>query len=394
MTIDGVREILVDGPDGVPELIEALRAALDGGPAVLPLAKSDPRLPAIRERLAPGRPAEPGTAVVVTTSGSTGDAKGVLLSAAALRASAAATHARLGGPGQWLLALPAQHVAGIQVLVRSLLAGYEPVVTGRAQPFAQRFADAAQALAAPRRYTSLVPTHLARMLADGDLALLQTFDAVLVGGAAAPPPLVEQARAAGVQVVATYGMSETCGGCVYDGVPLDDVGVRIAGGVIELGGPVLASGYRLDPAATANAFVDGWFRTTDLGVLHDGVLEVLGRADFVINTGGVKVEPAAVEAVLTALPGVAEACVVDLPSAEWGQIVAAAVVPAKDAAGGPPAVGDLLDAVRSALGGPAVPKLVRFAGTLPVRGPGKVDRAAVRELLRTDGATATPTSRP
>jgi len=136
MTIDGVREILVDGPDGVPELIEALRAALDGGPAVLPLARADPRLSTIRERLAPARPAEPGTAVVVTTSGSTGDAKGVLLTAAALRASAAATHARLGGPGQWLLALPAQHVAGIQVLVRSLLAGYEPVVAGRAQPFA------------------------------------------------------------------------------------------------------------------------------------------------------------------------------------------------------------------------------------------------------------------
>jgi len=228
------------------------------------------------------------------------------------------------------------------------------------------------------------------MLADGDLALLQTFDAVLVGGAAAPPALVEQARAAGVRVVTTYGMSETCGGCVYDGVPLDGVGVRIAGGVIELGGPVLASGYRLDPAATANAFVDGWFRTTDLGVLHDGVLEVLGRADFVINTGGVKVAPAAVEAVLTAQPGVAEACVVDLPSAEWGQIVAAAVVPAGD----PPAVGALLDAVRSDLGGPAVPKLVRFAGALPLRGPGKVDRAAVRELFRTDGATATPTCRP
>jgi o-succinylbenzoate---CoA ligase len=389
-----MREILVDEPDGVAELAEALRAALDGGEAVLPLAAADPRLSDLRARLAPGTPAEPGTAVVVATSGSTGDAKGVLLSASALRASAAATHARLGGPGQWLLALPAQHVAGIQVLVRSLLAGYEPVVvpTG-AQPFAQRFAEAAQSLGAPRRYTSLVPTQLARMLAADEhtdaVGALRTFDAVLVGGAATPENLVEQAKQAGVRIVTTYGMSETCGGCVYDGVPLDGVRVRVEGGVVELGGPVLASGYRLAPDATANAFTGGWFRTTDLGTLRDGVLEVHGRADFVINTGGVKVAPAAVEAVLTAQPGVAQACVVDLPSAEWGQIVAVAVV-----ADGAPAPDDLAGAVRSTLGPSAVPKLLRFFDTLPLRGPGKVDRTAVRELLRPCAAQATPTCRP
>jgi O-succinylbenzoic acid--CoA ligase len=384
-----VREILVDGPDGVAELTAALRDALDGGPAVLPLGASDPRLPRLRARLAPGEPAEPGTAVVVATSGSTGDAKGVLLSAAALRASAAATHERLGGPGRWLLPLPAQHVAGVQVIVRSLLAGFEPAVVGRGQAFA----DAAQALAAPRRYTSLVPTQLTRFLDDEvELAALRGFDAVLLGGAATPAPLLARATAAGVRVVTTYGMSETAGGCVYDGRPLDGVRVRIAGGVVELGGPVLAHGYRLDPDATARAFAGGWFRTTDLGVRHaDGVLEVLGRADFMINTGGVKVAPAAVEAVLTAQPGVAEACVVDLPSPEWGQLVAAAVVPA-DAE---PDVPGLRAAVRAALGGPAVPKLVRFTEALPLRGPGKVDRDAVRELLRTTGsAAATRSSAP
>jgi o-succinylbenzoate---CoA ligase len=362
-----VREILVDGPAGVAELTGALRAALDGGPAVLPLA-TDPRLAQLRARLAPGEPAEPGTAVVVATSGSTGEPRGVLLSADALRASANATHARLGGPGRWLLALPAQHIAGVQVIVRSLLAGFEPAVAG------DNFAEAARAA----QYTSLVPTQLARLL-DRDLPALRTFDAILLGGAAAPASLVERARAAGVRVVTTYGMSETAGGCVYDGVPLDGVWVRVTGGVIEVAGPVLAHGYRLDPAASARAFGGGWFRTTDLGVLRDGVLEVHGRADFVINTGGVKVAPAAVEAVLTAQPGVAEACVVDLPSAEWGQLVAAAVVPA----GEPPRVEDLLDAVRAALGGPAVPKLLRFADMLPLHGPGKVDRAAVRELLGT-----------
>jgi O-succinylbenzoic acid--CoA ligase len=227
------------------------------------------------------------------------------------------------------------------------------------------------------------------MLAADDAGALRTFDAVLVGGAAAPENLVEQAKQAGVRVVTTYGMSETCGGCVYDGVPLDGVRVRIVAGVVELGGPVLANGYRLDPDATANAFTDGWFRTTDLGTLRDGVLEVHGRADFVINTGGVKVAPAAVEAVLTAQPGVEQACVVDLPSAEWGQIVAVAVV-----ADGAPAPDDLARAVRSALGPAAVPKLLRFFDTLPLRGPGKVDRTAVRELLRPCAAQATPTCRP
>jgi O-succinylbenzoic acid--CoA ligase len=376
-----VREILLDGTGGVAELAAALKDALDGGPAVLPLSAADPRLAELRARLAPGKPVEPGTAVVVATSGSTGAAKGVLLSAAALRASAAATHARLGGPGQWLLALPAQHVAGVQVLVRSLLAGYEPVV----KHAKQTFADAAATLTGPRRYTSLVPTQLSRLVGT-DLATLRRFDAVLLGGAAAPAALLARARDAGVTVVTTYGMSETAGGCVYDGVPLDGVDVRIVDGVVELAGPVLASGYRLDPAATARAFAGGWFRTTDLGTRHaDGTLEVLGRADFVINTGGVKVAPAAVEAVLTAQPGVAEACVVDLPSHEWGQLVAAAVVPA----GAPPRVEDLRGAVRAALGGPAVPKLVRFADALPLRGPGKVDRAAVRELLRTGWARAT-----
>ncbi|HWM01178.1 MAG TPA: o-succinylbenzoate--CoA ligase [Actinophytocola sp.] len=372
-----MREILLDGPAGVDELVDALRAALDGaGPAVLPLSAADPRLAELRARMSPDRPVEPGTAVVVTTSGSTGEAKGVLLTAAALRASATATHARLGGPGRWLLALPAQHIAGVQVIVRALLAGAPPVVsTGPFRP--QAFADAAGRLTGSPRYVSLVPTQLARLLDAGDTTL-RTFDAVLLGGAATPAALLERAMDAGVRVVTTYGMSETAGGCVYDGRPLDGVGVRLAGGLVELSGPMLASGYRLAPAATAAAFRDGWFRTTDLGELRaDGSLAVLGRADFVINTGGVKVVPAAVEDVLTAQPGVAQACVVDLPSAEWGQLVAAAVVPA----GPPPAVADLEDAVRAALGGPAVPRRLRFVDALPARGPGKVDRPAVRELL-------------
>jgi O-succinylbenzoic acid--CoA ligase len=142
---------------------------------------------------------------------------------------------------------------------------------------------------------------------------------------------------------------------------------------------MLATGYRRTPAETAAAFVDGWFRTSDLGVFRDGSLEVLGRADAMINTGGVKVSPSAVEAVLVAQPGVSEACVVDLPDAQWGQLVAAVVVPVDLAR--PPVVSELTGAVRAALGAPAVPKVVRFAGDLPLRGPGKVDRSGVRTLL-------------
>jgi o-succinylbenzoate---CoA ligase len=175
-------------------------------------------------------------------------------------------------------------------------------------------------------------------------------------------------------------MSETAGGCVYDGKPLDGVRVRLADGVIELAGPVLASGYRRDPDGTAAAFAGGWFRTTDLGVLgSDGSLAVLGRADFMINTGGVKVAPAAVEAVLSAQPGVAEVCVVGLPDEEWGQMVAAAVVPVDTAR--PPSVADLVAAVRSRLGGPATPKVVRFVDALPLQGPGKVDRIGLKDAL-------------
>lgn len=358
-------------------IVVALEAALDGGPAVLPLSATDPRAGELRTAMAPAEPTLPGTAVVVATSGSTGVPKGVELSAAALKASADATHARLGGPGQWLLALPAHHIAGVQVIVRSLLAGTRPVVRGT-----QAFADAVATMTGPRRYTSLVPTQLLRLLDDpAGLDALRAFDAVLLGGAATPAGLLARARAAGVRIHTTYGMSETAGGCVYDGKPLDGVRMRLVDGVIELAGPVLASGYRRDAAATAAAFVDGWFRTTDLGVLgDDGSLEVLGRADFMINTGGVKVAPAAVEAVLAAQPGVAEVCVVDLPDDEWGQLVAAAVVPVDPAH--PPEVADLRAAVRARLGGPATPKVLRFTDTLPLQGPGKVNRIGVKNLLR------------
>ena len=367
-----MRTITVDGsPERAGELVDALAAALDGGPPVLPLA------PGAR---GPAAAPPPGTAVVVATSGSTGEPRFVALTAAALRASAGATAARLGSGARWLLALPAEHVAGVQVAVRALLAGAPPVVQDLRTGFRpDAFAAATARLGPGPRHTSLVPTQLLRLLESGGdgLDALRSYRAVLVGGAALDVALHARARAAGIAVVTTYGMSETAGGCVYDGVPLDGVTVDLADdGRILLGGPTLAVGYVGRPEETAAAFAGGRFRTGDLGARDGDRLVVLGRADDMVVTGGEKVPPAAVERVLTAQPGVLAACVVGLPDPEWGQVVGAAVVVrgAADADG-------WRAAVRAELGRAAVPRRLVTVPRLPVRGIGKPDRAAVAALL-------------
>ncbi len=385
--------VTVDGsPAAVDGLVAALRDALGGGPAVLPLGPGEPGV-----ACDPGE----GAAVVIATSGSTGAAKHVVLSAAALKASARATADRLGGPARWLLALPAQHIAGVQVAVRALLAGAPPVVQDLRPGFRpDGFAAATRELGADRRCTSLVPTQLGRLLDAGGAALdaLRGYAAVLVGGAALAPQLHERALAEGVRVVTTYGMSETAGGCVYDGRPLEGVRVELeADGRIRLGGPTLADGYLGDPGLTAAAFVDGWFRTGDLGRLQAGRLEVLGRADDVIVTGGENVAPAAVEGVLAAQEGVAAACVVGVPDAEWGQVVAAAVVLADEGTAGPldPAlVARLQAAVRAALGRAAAPRVLLAVPRIPLRGVGKPDRLATARLLVEDQAPSRIVARP
>ena len=263
-----MRTIRLDGsPEAVGSLAGAVAEALDGGPAVLPLGAA---VTASARVGAPGGAAialgpvrTPGTTghpthdasgddaggVFVATSGSTGRPRVVVLRPAALRASAAATAARLGGPGHWLLALPADHVAGVQVVVRALLAGAPPGVQELRGGFRPAgFAAATARLGPGRRYTSLVPTQLLRLLDAGGAALdaLLGYDAVLVGGAALDAGLRARAEAAGARVVATYGMTETAGGCVYDGVPLDGVRIRLDGagaeeGRIAVGGPMLAA---------------------------------------------------------------------------------------------------------------------------------------------------------
>ncbi|EWM15466.1 o-succinylbenzoate--CoA ligase [Kutzneria sp. 744] len=364
-------------PAEVLALLPALAAALAGdGPALLPVTDQEPGLPAALEV---DRPVDDRIALVIGTSGSTGAPKGALLSSDAIKASAMATHARLGGPGTWLLAMSARYVGGLQVLIRSLLAGTEPVVDDLTDGFrAESFTKAAfAALEAPgRHYTALVPTQLTRLMAEGGaLEALRGFDAIVMGGAAMPEDLLRGCREEGVNAVPSYGMSETASGCVYDGVPLDGVEIRLSDGRIDIRGPMLADGYRNFDGESP--FVDGWFRTSDLGRwTDDGRLEVIGRIDDVINTGGVKIAPLLVERALTAVVGVTDACVVGLPHPEWGQIVAAAVV-----ADGEPSEQQLREAVRARAGRAAVPKVIRFLPALPLLGPGKVDRAALRKAL-------------
>jgi O-succinylbenzoic acid--CoA ligase len=292
-----------------------------------------------------------------------------------MRASATATLARLGGPGQWLLNLPPTYVAGLQVLFRSVLAGTEPVVQDGC------FADAAAALTGQRRYLSLVPTQLTRMLrSEADLAALRSFHTVLVGGARVEPALRRAAAEAGVTVVATYGASETCGGCVYDGVALDGVAVVVgADRRIRIGGPVVFDGYDGQPELTAEAKQDGWYRTQDVGRLdEDGRLEVLGRVDDVLISGGVNVPADAVAARLRAHPAVSAAEVVGVPDAEWGQRVVAVLV-------GDLALEDARRWVADELPRTWAPRDLVPVGEIPLRDNGKIDRVRLLELAGTGG---------
>lgn len=398
-------------------LVGALRAALeDDGPAVLPVAAGsdgggsdggssgggepdgtdDARSDDRSDDGLPEDGVPDDVVLVVRTSGSTGAPRGVLLPAAALRASADATAERLAGPGRWLLALPVDHIAGLQVLVRSVLAGTGPTVLPpgpfRADRFAAAVTSAVRTAPSGPWYTSLVPTQLVRLLDDSaGTAALHRFDAVLVGGAATAGSLLDRAREAGVRVVTTYGMTETCGGCVYDGHPLDGVDVRLdEAGRVWLTGPVLAVGYRgradLD-AETFTVDADGrrWLRTGDLGRLADGVLTVTGRADDVLVTGGVNVAPGPVEDLLTRLPGIREACVVGVPDAEWGQAVVAVLVVGPD---GPPPLADLRRHVADRLGAAAAPRRIVVVPALPLRGPGKPDRRAAAALAAAPAGAA------
>jgi O-succinylbenzoic acid--CoA ligase len=293
----------------------------------------------------------------------------VVLSRRAVRASGTATAARLGGTGPWVLALPMTYVAGLQVACRSLAAGHRPVLLDDHASLAEAVAAAGDA-----PYVSLVATQLVRALrSEDDAAALARCAAVLVGGGPVDRELRERATDGGIRVVATYGSAETAGGCVYDGLPLDGVAVAIgANGRIRIGGPTLFDGYDGDPALTADVLVDGWYLTPDAGRFdEDGRLQVLGRLDDMVITGGVKVPTGIVAARLREHPGVTAVDVGRLADDEWGERVVAWVV-------GDLSLDEARDWVAELHPRSWAPRELRVLDEMPMLRNGKVDRRALR----------------
>ena len=385
-----IEPLAVPSGTGALGVLPRLAQALDGGSPVAPYAVGSP--PPDLSRPGPGGLPD-GLAVVVGTSGSTGTPKRAMLTATNLRSSIEATAARLGGHGQWLLTVPAHHVAGLQVLLRSVVAGTTPHVMDLADGFTpQSWSAAVDAMPRTDRptYVSLVPTQLMRLLADPEATgRLTRFAAVLVGGAATHPDLLARAADEGVTAVTTYGMSETAGGCVYAGRPLDGVGVHLdREHRIHVTGAVVAAGYLGQPDLTAVAFPEpGVFRTDDVGhVDAQGLLHVHGRVDDLVTTGGLKVAPRVVEEAVTALAGIREAVAVGLPDPEWGESLAVVLVREPGATTRPAlGVGELRERLRGILPDHALPRAVREVDAIPTRGPGKPDRAAIRALLSAVG---------
>lgn len=362
-------------------LREALARALDGGPAL-----GFGMLDGAPERV------PDGTAAVIATSGSSGIPKRVVLSGEALRSSAEATASRIGS-GRWLLALPATYVAGLQVLVRSVVAGTEPaVLEGRfsAETFAQTTLSMLRT-GEERLYTSLVPAQLATLLDAADStpvrAALQAYRAILVGGQALPEPLRDRAGELGARLVRTYGSSETSGGCVYDGDPLDTVAVRSVDGELHIAGPMLADGYLGDEELTARAFTRDehgirWYRTGDLGLVEDGIVRVHGRADNVIVSGGINISLDRVERIVRRVPGLSGAVVVGVADERWGE--ASVIVAARGEAlrrNESEQLAHARDAVAEELGRHARPARLILVDELDVLTSGKPDRESIRRAV-------------
>lgn len=371
------------------QVFEALWNALTaGGPAVVVRDARATRL--VGAGQADITEVPDGTALVIQTSGSTGIPKSVALSADALKASAAMAHERLGGAGQWLLALPLTYIAGISVLVRSIDANEAPVLMP-AGPFdARTFIDSAAELTAERRYTALVPVQLTRLieLAEEDAAsadVLRRFDGILSGGQALEAELRSRAQQLGLAVYETYGSSETAGGCIYNGVPLHGVGVEIEeSGEILISGPQLATGYLFDDKRTTNTFLNRngkvWYRTGDAGVLTEGVLTVLGRRDRVIISGGLKVDLDAVEAAVRLISGCSGAIAIHIPDSEWG-VRPAVVVPGDFSSERQNELrAEVYDTIVAELGRVAAPKTVGFISEIPRLSSGKPDLVTLSEF--------------
>lgn len=373
------RRVLADDRAG---MMNALKDALEGGPALQPVAsEATPH---------PGELSE-GTALVIHTSGSSGTPKFVAHTSASIRAGANATNEILGGPGQWLVALPTHLIAGLQMLSRSILAGTHPVYLDGSFS-AKKFIELATHLDAPRRYTSLVPVQLASLLEYAEhrpeaMQALQRFDAMLVGGQALSLSLRSLAHTHGIKIVRTYGMSETGGGVVYDGVEIGDTMMRIRDGEIQLSGSSLALGYVGETALTAEHFIIDkgvrWYRTGDAGALLGGMLQVTGRLDRVIISGGVNVSLDRVETFIREQPGWQLAATVAVTNPEWGQRVAL-VVEAAASTTVETNLSTLKERVKSVLGPSAVPVSVTVVDTLPRLANEKLDYQALSTLAQKD----------
>lgn len=376
------------GALGVAAVLADIRRAVlgDGEPIALLAAGPEQLRARSLEAVAIHDPVDPDTAVVITTSGSTGQPRGVELSRTALRASVDACHSYFLGPGRWVTAMPAHHVGGLMTVVRSIVAGFDPVVhdgVGGAAAFTAEDFAVTTALAYSKShgeplYVSLTPTHLDRLIREPvGIAALARYGAVLSGAAATPPELLVTLQRNGIRVARSYGMTETCGGVVYDGKPIAGVEIGIAAGRVRVTGPMVARGYR-GPAHLS----EGVFSTTDQGVpsmltadlgsFDNGVLTVTGRADDVVQVGGQSVDLAAVTAVFRSLPGVVDAVVVAVPDREWGSVPMALVV------GAIPASFDVV--IGQQLGRAAVPRTCRVVDDLPRLASGKVDRLAAIEI--------------
>lgn len=361
--------------EGVTNLTLAdLEAAIAGQRSILPLPTDTNTATLLKDSQRVGTDIAADIAIVAATSGSTGTPKGAQLTAANLVASADATHQALGGEGQWLLALPRFYIAGIQVLVRSLIAGWEPVTQEVSRGFdIATFAEATAELEHSRRYTALTPHQLLKAMSSlAGIEALRSFDAILVGGAALRAQDRKAASELGIHVVSTYGSSETAGGCIYDGRPLPGVKARISSGRILLGGPTIARGYRNVPNSPAFA-TPGWFATSDAGEISGGRLQVAGRLDSIIDSGGLKLHPEVLEQQIHEISGVNQAIVVGVPDSRLGQAIAVAYtgkIPAHEIVAG------LEHLPRWQL-----PKVVERVDSLPTLASGKVDRVRVQQFL-------------
>ena len=377
------------GPRGVQDLFAALPDAFEGN-AIAPVpvtsaTVSDTYVTQILQAIRPEIALESdGAAVVLTTSGSTGSPRGVLLSTASLRASAQGAAELIGIPmaeSAWLVAIPVTSAGGFAVVVRSWLAGFEPETlpsVGGSVPFrTEHFVASTQQLAHRAKgralLTSLVPTQLARILDDVEgRSALGEYSAILVGGARFDGTIRERAQAAGVKVLSTYGLTETCGGCVYDGKVFPGVDVRIApDGEVLVSGDVLAIGYRLDPTLTAQRFIDGWLHTGDIGSTDEGTLSIVGRRDDIVTVKGVNVATSAVERVISAISGVDACAVIATPHAIDGHRLTAFIVTRLDL------TSTIRATVADQLGPVAAPSMISAITSLPVLPNGKTDRAAL-----------------